>query len=367
MRKPCLLALLGVILALGLALLLGTPAVAGPTGGSMGGGSWGSRSSSSSSSSYSHSASSSSSSSSSGYGYSGGGGGYSSSGGGDFGGGLILFAVVIIGAIVVGLVKQSQRSALSGGDTPNFDMSGGYFDGNRSVMSNYADVTVLRIALDGRARKFVQAELARVAKAADTATAEGRATMLREVALLLRRLKDAWVYGGAVNEQMREEMKQKAVFDRYVDDARVRFARETIRNEQGVTTTADAPLVTHHVRDDEGLILVTIVVAARSELFEVSSIGDGDSLRQALESASHRSAEDLIAIEIIWMPADGDDVVSSLELEAKYPRPDLIPILGALVGKVFCAYCSGPFPAELVSCPHCGAPAAGARSTTAPT
>jgi hypothetical protein len=48
-----------------------------------------------------------------------------------------------------------------------------------------------------------------------------------------------------------------------------------------------------------------------------------------------------------------------MELEAKYPRPDLIPIQGALVGKVFCSYCSGPFPGELVTCPHCGAPAPG--------
>jgi hypothetical protein len=51
--------------------------------------------------------------------------------------------------------------------------------------------------------------------------------------------------------------------------------------------------------------------------------------------------------------------MSSMELEAKYPRPDLIPLQNALVGKVFCAYCGGPYPAELVSCPHCGAPAAG--------
>jgi len=52
-------------------------------------------------------------------------------------------------------------------------------------------------------------------------------------------------------------------------------------------------------------------------------------------------------------------MVSSIELEAKYPRPELIPITNALVGKTFCTYCGGPFPAELVSCPHCGAPAPG--------
>ncbi len=352
-----------VVLGLGVALActFGHDALAGKTGGSMGGGSWGSRTSSSSSgfsSSPSHSSS---------YSYSGGGGGYYSSGYSSGSGDLGLDLAFIVGGLVIALVvAAAKRAQMSGyGDTPNFDTSGPMFDNNGTVLSNYADVSVIRIALDGRARKFVQSELARVAKCADTATAEGRATMLREVALLLRRLKDAWVYGGAVNEQMRAEMAQKAVFDRYVDDARARFTNETVRNEQGVTTTAAAPEASREARSDEGLILVTIVIAAHSELFEISNIGDGDSLRQALESASHRSAEDLIAIEIIWMPADGDDLVSSMELEAKYPAPDLIPIRGALVGKVFCAYCSGPFPAELVSCPHCGAPAAGATAAHA--
>ena len=44
-------------------------------------------------------------------------------------------------------------------------------------------------------------------------------------------------------------------------------------------------------------------------------------------------------------------------IEAKYPPPDLYPLQGALVGKTFCKYCTAPFPAELVACPHCGAPA----------
>ena len=106
-----------------------------------------------------------------------------------------------------------------------------------------------------------------------------------------------------------------------------------------------------------GLILVSIVIATRSELFTVSQIGDGEDLRKALESASNRAASDLVAIEIVWQPSEDEDRMSSMELEAKYPRPDVIPIANALVGKTFCTYCSGPFPGELVSCPHCGAPA----------
>ena len=224
---------------------------------------------------------------------------------------------------------------------------------------NSADVTVLRIAIDGRARKFVQTELKRIAQSADTKTDAGRMTMLREVALMLRRLRDAWVYGGAVNEPMQWINTAKPVFDKHVDSARVRFREEVIRNADGTITKREASSYTPRGDEGEGLILVTLVIAARRELFTVQRIGDGDDLRQALEGASQLTPDSLVAIEVIWQPAEDDDRLTSMELEAKYPRPDLIPIQDALVGKTFCSYCGGPFPAELVSCPHCGAPAPG--------
>jgi uncharacterized membrane protein len=217
-----------------------------------------------------------------------------------------------------------------------------------------ADVTILRFAIDARVRKFVQAELARIGTTANTASAEGRATMLREVALLLRRVRDAWVYGGAVNLPMMTMEEAKGHFDKGVADARSRFLHEVVRNEQGVITTATAPATVPHSADGPGLVVVTMVIAARSELFSVRSIGTGDDLRQALESASNRSAQDLIAIEIIWMPADEQEHLSSVAVEAKYPSPDLVKIRGALVGKTICQYCAGPYPAELLTCPHCG-------------
>jgi uncharacterized membrane protein len=326
----------------------GRPADARPTGGSMGGGSWGH--SSSSSSGYSGGYSSHSSSSSSYY------SGSSSSGGGDLGVTMVAFAVLmgiyIIAAVLKspgsqGLYVPPDSDQVDGSLHLNIDRSGG----------DAADVSVLRIAIDGRARKFLQTELVRISQTADTATDTGRLTMLREVALLLRRVRDAWVYGGAVNEPMRELGGAKAAFDGHVLDARARFEHELVRNEQGVQTTAATPELTAHSVDGPGLVLVSLIVAARHELMTVQRIGDGEQLRQALDALSNRSASDLVAVEIVWQPAADEDRMSSVALEAAYPRPDLIPLPGSMVGKVFCAYCSGPFPAELVSCPHCGAPA----------
>ncbi len=227
------------------------------------------------------------------------------------------------------------------------------------------DVTVLRVAVDGRARHFVQTELMRIAKIADTATEHGRSVMLREVSMLLRKLRDAWVYGGAINEPMRDIRDAKGSFDKHVDDTRARFREEVIRNTDGSTQSRAASVYTPRHDEGAGLILVSVIVAARRELFSVQRIGDGDDLRCALESASQLTPDSLVAIEIVWQPAEDADRLSSMELEAKYPPPELHAIRGALVGKAFCTHCAGPFPAELVSCPHCGAPAPGREQAAA--
>ncbi|NVB84629.1 MAG: DUF1517 domain-containing protein, partial [Kofleriaceae bacterium] len=183
--------------------------------------------------------------------------------------------------------------------------------------------------------------------------------------VMLRRIRGAWVYGGAVNEPMRDLRGAKPVFDRHVDDAKWRFMELTIGNSDGEITRRDPSEYTPRSDEGEGLILVSIIIAARRELFTVGRIGDGDDLRIALETTAWITADSLVAVEIVWQPSEDSDRMSSMELEAKYPFPEIIPIRGALVGKVFCVYCGGPFPAELVSCPHCGAPAPGREAPEA--
>ncbi|MEO8554157.1 MAG: DUF1517 domain-containing protein [Kofleriaceae bacterium] len=231
------------------------------------------------------------------------------------------------------------------------------FDG--PVPQEEIDVSVLRVGIDGRARVFVQRELARIGKTANTSTDEGRVALLREVALMLRRLRDAWIYGGAVNEAMGAMDYEKSVFDHHVDDARVRFREETVSNVQGVQGGAAPGAYTPRTEEGAGVILVSIILAARRELFTVTKIGNGSDLAAALEAAGTLDAGTLVAVEIVWQPSEDADRMSSLELEAKYPQPELFPLFGALAGKTFCLFCDGPFPAELVSCPHCGAPAQG--------
>ena len=251
---------------------------------------------------------------------------------------LTIFAfggVAIFGVIAAMIAADRRRSLVSTSYepyTPSFTPS-----------ADLADVSVLRIAIDGRASKFVRGELARIDKLADATTPGGRLARLREIGVMLRRVRDAWVYGGAVNEPMRSVPESMAVFRKHADDARTRMTED-------VAPTGGP---------DQSLILISIVVVARGELATVSAVGAGEELRRALEAAAYRAPDELLALDVIVAPADPDQTLSSIRLAALYPQPELFPIQGALVGKTFCTYCGGPFPAELVTCPHCGAPAPG--------
>jgi hypothetical protein len=191
------------------------------------------------------------------------------------------------------------------------------------------DVTVLRFGVDATPGKFVSSELERLTKQLDATTEEGRSKLLREIGLALRRVRAGWIYGGAVNEPMRSLGEAKAVFAKHIDDARLRGE-----------ATAGA-----------GIVVITVVVVARGELLTVDSI-DAEHLRRALEAAAYRDAADIIDIGVVAARC-----ASVHELEAQYPRPHLVPLMVVGIDKRFCTYCGGPFPADLVGCPHCGAPA----------
>lgn len=249
---------------------------------------------------------------------------------------FVFGGVVIFGVIAAAISADRRRTLVSTSYEP--------YTPAVTPSGDMADVSVLRIAIDGRASKFVRSELARIDKLADATTPGGRLARLREIGVMLRRVRDAWVYGGAVNEPMRSVPESMTVFRQHADDARTRMTRNVAPEVSG---------------PDQSLILISIVVVARGELATVSAIGAGEELRRALEAAAYRAPDELLALDVIVAPADPDQTLSSIRLAALYPQPELFPIQGALVGKTFCTYCGGPFPAELVSCPHCGAPAPG--------
>ncbi len=257
-------------------------------------------------------------------------------------GGLMGFIVLVGIASAISTSRRRRRrydGPLLADDIPVVSMAA--FSSAGTV-----DVTALRIGIDGRASKFVRTELEAIAKTYAANDPETRARKLREVSVMLRRVRDSWVYGGADNEPMRDHDDAIRAFVQRVDDARSRVRR----GAQHVTPPTGIPV---------SMILVSVIVAARGELMTVTDLATGEDLRRALESAAHRAASEILALEVVWVPDTEAEQVSSVDLESVYRRSELHPLEGATVGKVFCKYCNGPFPAELVSCPHCGGPAPG--------
>jgi uncharacterized membrane protein len=214
----------------------------------------------------------------------------------------------------------------------------------------------LALGLDWRARPELQQALARMAASGDTATAEGRARLLNETALALRRAELSWLYVGYQDLGWRAPSEAEKAFRNAAGDARARFNRELVRNAGGQVTTGSAPPGLA-ARGDEGpgLIVVTVITAARRMLGEVADPRSADSIRAALDDRCAVVAGDLAAFEVVWSPAAEEDRMSSAELEQHYPDLALIDPT-SIAGRVFCAYCSGPFPMELLRCPHCGGP-----------
>lgn len=338
------------------ALAVAPAARAQSSGGAMGGGDWGSSSSSSSSSS-DYSSNDYSGSDYSGSDYSGG-GSYRDSGGAggcndDAGmnGVITVMVVFFIGVWLVSLWRGSTHARPAFGTAPHRDFA-----------LFAADVTMLRVVLDARVRVSVQAALAQIAATANTGTAEGRAHMLGEVTLLLRRHRAMWLLGAASNHPMTTIDESRATFQRQALAARSTYRDETIRNADGRITTATSDAIRRH-EEGPGVVLVSIIVAARHELVTVTAPGDGESLRRALEALGSLTPSTLIAVEVVWTPTDPDDRMTTVEAEQILRAADgsYARIAGAVIGVEVCMYCQQLTPAEAVSCVHCGAAPQDAR------
>jgi hypothetical protein len=237
--------------------------------------------------------------------------------------GAFFVALLVVGGLSTGQRRRRRRSEYVPAFEPVIERAA------IEASTGNVDVTVLRFGIDATPGKFVSSELGRLTKQIDATTEDGRSKLLREIGLTLRRVRAGWLYGGAVNEPMRSLGEAKAVFAKHIDDAKL----------HGESTAGS------------GIVVITIVVAARGELLTVDGI-DAEHLRRALESAAYRDAADIIDIGIV-----ATRCASVQELETQYPRPHLVPLVAAGVDKTFCVYCGGPIPADLVGCPHCGAPA----------
>jgi len=217
------------------------------------------------------------------------------------------------------------------------------------------DITALSLALDARSRVALQQKLAALARSGSTGTRRGLAKLCRETAELLSSMHAGWIYGGAKNYTPMSPPQAEQGFRRLASDYRSRYRHEAVRAEGGQLREGAAGDVRAGDDEGDGVVVVTLIVAARYELLDLNDPCDKAELRLALRALSAMQAKQLVAIEVIWSPAEDEDRMSSAELETLYPE------LGKLddslaMGRVRCSSCSAPYAMELGRCPRCGTP-----------
>lgn len=216
------------------------------------------------------------------------------------------------------------------------------------------DVTALRLAVDWRSRAFVQKKLDALARSGQTANKAGLVKLLRETASTLSAVRIAWLYADVSNFRPMSQAMAQGTFQQLALDARSRFRRELVRNADGQLATQDAGAQRARPEEGEGVVVVTLVVAARREILDIDEPTHADRVSQLLNQLRGLDASSLVALEVIWSPAVEDDRMSTAELTALYPSLERFE--RTMGGRVFCSYCAGPYAVELAKCPHCGAP-----------
>ncbi|AKF05587.1 DUF1517 domain-containing protein [Sandaracinus amylolyticus] len=304
-----------------------------------------------------------------GYGGSYGGGGYGGSyggGGGGMGCGGACCLLMFLGLfITIAIVNQRRRAAGGGGGGAPFmpmGMPGGGAGGYSGPNAMY--LSQIQLGLDWRARAQLQQHLMRLAQTGDTRSPSGLAQLLSESVLALRRHEMSWLYAATKDGGGMQPQQAQGAFQQWANDARSRFQHELVRGHQGGMQQQQGPEMTAHAHEGQGTVVVTIILATRRPV-QGFMVPDASQIRNALSDRGAILPNQMVALEVIWSPAAENDRMSTSELEQNYPELKLIDP-NSIAGRVFCAYCSGPFPMELLNCPHCGAPAEASKGRREP-
>ena len=113
------------------------------------------------------------------------------------------------------------------------------------------------------------------------------------------------------------------------DAIRAQVSRETIANVRGqvqrsvatpVRKTLEEELT---IADTRSYIVVTLIVGIEGKL-SITSINNEGDLKQAIQLFGSISADQLLALEILWAPQSANEVLNADELIAQYPDLKLI-------------------------------------------
>jgi uncharacterized membrane protein len=253
-----------------------------------------------------------------GYGGGYGGGGYYGGGGGMgfpfmmpfmFGGGGGLFGLLVFMAIASVFV-QALRGVGGGGTAGTLDRSG-----NPQVA-----LAKVQVGLLAQAREL-QSDLNRIALNSDTSTDVGRTALLQEAVLALLRHPEYWAYGSSDGEVTQFSIAE-SVFNKVAIGERSRLKPETLTNYRGQISQVELkalPSSELALQEPAQYIVVSLIVAAEGK-WQIPKVHDSASLQQALRQLGSVSADQLMGVELLWMPQAEDDVLTADEVLVAYPE-----------------------------------------------
>jgi uncharacterized membrane protein len=246
--------------------------------------------------------------------------------------GVLLTVVLVGGAILfaqsVAIRRRRRRDAESAparGRSRRRAGARSRGNGKRPSGPREMHTSVLEVSIDRRGRDDLIGRMARVATSCDTASAAGRARLLRKAAAAVRDVERAWTHIACRDLGWTAADAAETAFDRASADMRARFDCELVRNADGLVTTRPAP-TDGSARDgqDPGVLVVSFIVVARRAVSAVEDSHDRASIRAALDDLGALGESELVAVEVVWSPAADQDLMSVAEMEASYPELERI-------------------------------------------
>jgi uncharacterized membrane protein len=207
----------------------------------------------------------------------------------------------------------------------------------------------ISVAFDWTARAQIQQQLEALSARVDPSTPPGLHAVAIAARDILSGAHRAARYGMFQSVARPAATAQRA-FAPLADRARGRYTVETVNNAMRVLHAASVP----RAHEGDGLVVVSLLVAANGPLPQLPATMDVPSLMNALHESVPPRADRLCALEVVWSPASEADRMSSAELTVLYPELLALDPTAAL-GRRVCAHCQAIYARELGRCPACGA------------
>ena len=190
-----------------------------------------------------------------------------------------------------------------------------------SQKEKFKKLTVVRqrVALLASA-KDIQSDLIRMAERGNTSSSRGLVRILQETTLALLRHPDKVVYAWGDSHRV-SPGGAESLFNQFSMEDRSRASEETLSNVDGCVSKSKEKA--HEKTQGNEYILVNILVATDQNL-DLKQSDSQENLKSNLVALSSISHEDLVALEIIWQPEDGYDVLSKEELLTLYPDLNIL-------------------------------------------